>query len=329
MASAGAAKASAAATAGAATVTHNAPIVASKAAEAARPVTVRAGAVASTGAAKAGVAASAGAAAAERGATALVGEEKVHAAKEHAASCASTATHAASSAAAHLEEEARKRAYVLLERGVERAMPRVERFAKNELLDPDMPRPVVRGLEAIVEASMVELREVITESLTEGVLKQPPRGDEKLTAPPPRCCGRGAGCCGPCRRVRAFVLYHLFPHDRSVWASLRDPWWWLFMLIGAFPLWGVRVGWWGLVFLLKDKSDDFQLCTFVITFKASLFIAGGVQGAFLSSAFYTACTEAATCDTAAPGSYPAGFEFGVIGALVQAVVCWLAMLRLP
>ena len=84
------------------------------------------------------------------------------------------ATSAAAAAKAQLAEEARKQAFVLINRGIDRAMPRLQSFARQQLLDPDMPRPAVRGLDALLDASMVELREVLTEALTETVLQQQP-----------------------------------------------------------------------------------------------------------------------------------------------------------
>jgi hypothetical protein len=85
-----------------------------------------------------------------------------------------------------------------------------------------------------------------------------------------------------------------------------------------------------VIFLLLDKTDDYQLCAFVIDFKASLFVAGGLYSAFVSTSLYIACIELDDCHAGgAPGSRPAGFEFGLVGALLQAVVCWIAMGMLP
>jgi hypothetical protein len=111
--------------------------------------------------------------------------------------------------------------------------------------------------------------------LAQAVLHKNPMDAGKMVASSPGCCE--GGLCSSCACVRAFVLYTLFPHDQSIWAMVKNPWWWLLTLIGIFPLWGVRVLWWLLVFLLKDKSDDYQLCSFVITFKATLFLASGLQ----------------------------------------------------
>ena len=238
---------------------------------------------------------------------------------------ASTAKAAAMQVAHTVEDEARASAFILINKGIDRAMPKLTEYVKKELVDPDMPTSVVRGLDAIVDASMVEVRDILRETLTETVLKK--TKDEKIRAPPRSCCV--GGVCAPCKCLRAKILYTLFPHDRSIWSQMRNPWWWLLMLIGVFPLWGVRILWWCFVFAIKDRTDDYQLCTFVITFKASLFIAGGLQSAFLGTALSQACLEADNCETTAAGSNPPGFEFGLIGALVQSVCCWLAMACLP
>ena len=294
-----------------------------------------AGSVASSAASKGAAAASVGAQkaadlAAKRatsGATALVGEERVAIVKEGASAAASTAKAAAGQVARTIEEEARAQALVLMSKGIERAMPRLASYAKKELVDPDMPGAVVRGLEAMIDTSMAEVHDLLAESLTAAVLKKAP--DEKIDAPPPGCCSGDGGCCSPCSCLRAKILYTLFPHDRSMWSQFKNPLWWFLTLIGIFPLWGIRVAWWVFIFLLKDKSDDYQLCTFVITFKASLFLAGGVQSAFVGTALFQACTEASNCDSRAPGSNPVGFEFGLLGALVQSVCCWIVMGFLP
>ena len=328
--------ASSAATSGA---RQAAPVVAKGAAAAADLAAVgarQAAPVVAKGAAAAADLAARGAATAaergERGAKALVGEEHVTCAKDMALAAKSTAKAAAGQFASTIEEEARAQAFVLIGKGVDRAMPRLAAHMKKELVDPDMPSTVVRGLEAIVDTAMEEVRDLLAESLTETVLKK--AADERISAPPPNCCS-GGGVCSPFAWVRAKILYTLFPHDRSMWASFRSPWWWLLTLLGVFPLWGVRVAWWVLVFLLKDKGDDYQLCAFVIACKASLFLSGGIQSALLATAIFQACLEASSCEAkgdalgGAPGSNPAGFEFGLLGALVQSVCCWVAMCLLP
>ena len=238
---------------------------------------------------------------------------------------ASMATAAAGKILTAAEQEARAAAFVLIDDGIVRAMPKLTAYVKKELVDPDMPGAVVRGLEAVIDTSMLEVRDVLKETLMDTVLVKVK--DKRITAPPLRCCT--GEVCAPCICMRAAILYILFPHDRTIWSQLKNPWWWLLTAISVFPLWGVRVLWWVFLFLIQDRTDDYQLCNYVITFKASLFIAGGLQSAILGTAIAHACLEDSNCDEAAPGSSPAGFEFGVIGALLQAASCWLAMAFLP
>ena len=57
------------------------------------------------------------------------------------------------------------------------------------------------------------------------------------------------------------------PWDKSIWARMREPFFWLVFLISMVSSLGVRVGWWTFLFFLLDKFDEFQLCMFIITFK--------------------------------------------------------------
>lgn len=70
-------------------------------------------------------------------------------------------------------------------------------------------------------------------------------------------------------RLRAWVLYHLSPCDKSVWACMRNPHWWLLNAVGLIP--GVNHLWWLLLLAWKDKRDEYQLCDFIIGSEASRF----------------------------------------------------------
>ena len=250
-----------------------------------------------------------------------------HSASNTAKECTSNAKECASSAASALNDEAHKLALAMLQRGVEKAMPQLSKHLREQVVDPDMPSAIQQGVGAVVDVVVDEVEDILKEALTEKLLK---RGHtQMLAAPPPPCCGPGTGCFGPLIAARAFVRYHVLPADKSFWAKTKDPYFWVFFAVATFPILGLRVFWWTFIFLLLDKSDDYQLCTFVINFKASQFISGGIEAALMSSAIYTACLDADNCHTHAPGSVPVGFEAELVAAFVQAAVCWFAMAFLP
>ena len=58
-------------------------------------------------------------------------------------------------------------------------------------------------------------------------------------------------------RARARLLYGMDPHDKSIWRCLKSKRWWALHLIGVVPV--VGPVWWVLVFLMKDRTDEFQL----------------------------------------------------------------------
>ena len=88
--------------------------------------------------------------------------------------------------------------------------------------------------------------------------------------------------------IRAFVLYHMFPYDKSLWKSLQNPYWLLFTVLGMVPIVGQI--WWIILFAMKDKTNEHQLCSFIIGFKASQFITIGVIGTYWGILKYIYCT---------------------------------------
>ena len=100
----------------------------------------------------------------------------------------------------------------------------------------------------------------------------------------------------------AWLRYHLDPCDKDIWQRLTDPWFIVFLILGACPAYGLQT----FVFLVKiaiiDRKDDYQLINYVATFKGLQFIAGlvsTVQGLIQ----YISCTrdDEHTCKENGPG----------------------------
>ena len=65
-------------------------------------------------------------------------------------------------------------------------------------------------------------------------------------------------------RSRAAALYSLDPHDKSAWARLRDPRYWLLQLPSYVPVYGIPQIWWLVQLVLRDRRDEYQLVNFII-----------------------------------------------------------------
>lgn len=114
---------------------------------------------------------------------------------------------------------------------------------------------------------------------------------------------------------------------------MRDPWHILFLLIPVVPVFGVNVAWFCFVFLIIDKSDAFQLVSFILSFKGTAFISQGIVKAIVGFAMYMGCVTARAhdsehdCETTGPGS---GGDFLPTTAafVIQITLVWLAFLLL-
>jgi hypothetical protein len=275
-------------------------------------------------AADAAVSAAGAAASVASGAAAYAKHEAACAANTAAATAATAAATAATAAAKagelkeYASDEARRVAYQQLGKGVEMVMAKVERFLYRQVVDPDMPPTVQRGVQALVASLTDELDDTLLEKAAGAVLRSEADGG-----------GTEPAFCGCFGVIRAFVLYHLMPWDKSIWAKMRDPVWCVALLIGSMPLLGVRVAWWVFVFLLLDHHDEFTLCNFVVTFKASHFVSGCFVAALSGTTTYMACNEAGDCHEAGPGVSLPAYEADLCAVLVQSLCCWVAMAFLP
>uniref|UniRef100_A0A7S2LJR3 Uncharacterized protein n=1 Tax=Zooxanthella nutricula TaxID=1333877 RepID=A0A7S2LJR3_9DINO len=131
--------------------------------------------------------------------------------------------------------------------------------------------------------------------------------------------------------LRAKVLYIILPFDKSIFGTLRDPWYWPIFLISMWP--DARCVYYALLILLisvPGPPDEFQLVQFILNLKATQFLGSGIVLAFMGGMQYYMCVEEGmhTCDTSGPGSYtsPALTVFDCVGS---ALLIWVSFLLLP
>lgn len=125
--------------------------------------------------------------------------------------------------------------------------------------------------------------------------------------------------------MRAFVLYHMFPYDKSMWKSVKDPYWVFFSCVSITPI--VSQLWWMFLFFIKDKQSEHQVCEFIIGFKCAQFVSLGVIFSFLGIIKYLNCVVQSWehCDTLGPRLNGNDMLFFIL----QIVIVWCAFLRLP
>lgn len=132
------------------------------------------------------------------------------------------------------------------------------------------------------------------------------------------------------RRLRAAALHTLWPHDRSVWVSLRSPGWWVLQALGLAPH-GVGATCWLLLAFAVDKSDEYQLCQFIVALRSTHFMTLGVGASLYGCLQAHRCLAVAhrgdpvACRQLAPSLSP----FSAIFWILQLVTTLRAFLLLP
>jgi len=143
----------------------------------------------------------------------------------------------------------------------------------------------------------------------------------------------------PCsyQGLRSFILYHFLPYDKSMFGTLEDPVYIFFFILSMMP--DIRVIFYLVVlflFVVPGPPDEFQLVQFIMMFKGTQFISGGVAMMACGGTQYFWCiTDVSikdtggkeyhghTCDTDGPGSSQPVLV-GVLDIIGSCVLVWTA-----
>lgn len=194
---------------------------------------------------------------------------------------------------------------------------------KDSLEDPDMPRCASRGKDRMIDGIWPDLRQEIMYAVAEG-LDTKKKKDEQEAAQE----GGGSDC------FRAFLRYHLFPFDKSIWGKLKDPGWVLFRSLSLVPWAGMTPFVFTFLFLIIDHSDEFQLLFFILQFKGTQFLSAGIARTVVGFFQYFSCaTIPATrsdhlCDKTGPGLSENIYVLAG-GWVLQVILIWMAFFMLP
>jgi len=192
------------------------------------------------------------------------------------------------------------------------------------LSDPDMWPCVRRLCGPLMEELWHDIDEEILKGVELSIYKDPPPQDDG-----PRV--------GPLLRLRAFVLHHFLPHDRSIFGMLKDPVYLIFLAITFVPFWSARVGFYSLILLLlwaaPDGVDEYQLTSFVLSAKGMQFLTSGVvNNAYGAADYYIAlhvCDGDQDCILRHTPGQNTSVVFPVIDFFGSVCLVWAAFWLLP
>ena len=188
--------------------------------------------------------------------------------------------------------------------------------------DPDMPDVIRSTIKSTVDDVVEDIKIQLDENLELVIQGTDEHVKERILEEP-------AGCCqpNPYHWLKAWILYTMFPHDKSVWAQLKNPWYYFFTIISLAP-YGVSQGWWLVMFLFRDKHDEYQLVNFIVSIKVAGVFSLGIIPTFIGIYNYLNCAPENTCDAEGPGVGLAGFLFANIYFCIQLLCVYMCVFLL-
>ena len=151
---------------------------------------------------------------------------------------------------------------------------------KDELKDPAMCKCLQKFIDDTVDNFWPDLEEYILFEFRMSMNKPVLNPTERKSYP---CI------CLPCGRFRDCFRYNYDPVDQVIWTRIKSFWFWVILLVESFPFYAVQPLFKGLVWLMLDKSDQFQLVQFILNFKTLQFFTLGCIGSVLGYVSYFGC----------------------------------------
>mmetsp|Transcript_69586 Transcript_69586/g.201662 ORF Transcript_69586/g.201662 Transcript_69586/m.201662 type:complete len:465 (+) Transcript_69586:62-1456(+) len=202
---------------------------------------------------------------------------------------------------------------------IEHFVDRLPDIIKDASDDPEMPGPIQRGKNKVIDKAWPDIREELLWNVTVAMDAAKEQDDAK---------GSGPDC------IRAFFRYHLYPCDKTFWALLKDPVWIVFTLASLIPWAGMTPLIFLFIFIIIDKTDEYQLITFILQFKGTQFLSHGVIKCIMGFFMFIGCVTVPakgsehSCDESGPG-VNSSYVVVVAGWLLQVVLIAIAFALLP
>lgn len=208
---------------------------------------------------------------------------------------------------------------------MEKALDVVADRLKKALKDPHMPKYLKSNIDIAIEQFMPDVKVEIFRK-TRALFRQQSTLSVLTDGSSIPSAANSKQDLSLFRKVRGHILYHLFPHNKSIWMSFKDPWWLAFSCVGVFPVIGQL--WWLFLFLIKDKTNEHQLCQFIIGFKVAQFITLGIVHSMLGITSYVRCIVQGSLELCQQGG-PALEMWNAFFFILQIALVWTAFFRLP
>lgn len=171
----------------------------------------------------------------------------------------------------------------------------------SALSDPDMWRSVRGRLSRLIDLFWDDLTLYVEAAVVDAQEQLLHRAADhealKELGPSPGCLG----C------LRAKLLYELLPFDISLFGQIKRPFFCLLTLLSVTPMFGIRVAFFTVLLfciILGRPPDEYQIVTFILSFKGAQFLSSGVFMACVAAVKYYMCVKPGgthTCDTEGPG----------------------------
>lgn len=129
---------------------------------------------------------------------------------------------------------------------IDMVVENVHKAALTSVIDPDMPKLVQSAAKIIIAETIEDLHEELRDMAMKK-LKKPYIDRSRPTFVSPLHRGLAGS--------RAWFLYTLFPYDKSIWAQLKDPWFYVLKALSVFPP-PVQPIFFMVLFLVMDHWDE-------------------------------------------------------------------------
>jgi len=204
--------------------------------------------------------------------------------------------------------------------------------AANMLKDPDMPDIVRKYAYASIARAWATFSAKVELAVEVKTLRKP--GNQHLVQ---QHDPLGSKLFQACMRIRAFVLWHYMPFDKTIFGKLKDVWFLIACLLIILPI--TRPMFFGIILLMirfPGPADEFQLQTFILNYKGVQFILSGVLALYNISIRILYCflrfhgEGVEECYNRQMSSFVCLSTWDATAVLIVNVsLCWIAFTMLP